>query len=75
VCNVIGLVFIKARRLDVKIDPPWGATENPRSAIAASKAVQDTKSRASDLESRAEMVDTVVFLTLNCCAGSVTTIC
>jgi hypothetical protein len=57
VCNVIGLVFIKARRLDVKIDPPWGATENPRSAIAALKAVQDTKSCASDLESRAEMVD------------------
>jgi hypothetical protein len=49
---VIGLLSTEAGELKVKIEPPLGVTENPRSAIAASKLVHATEPCASDRENK-----------------------
>lgn len=74
-CNVIGLVFIEAGGLKLKIEPPLGVMEKPRSAIAASKSVQDIEPRASDVENRVFKSAAVDALTWNCWTGSGVTSC
>lgn len=75
-CKVIGLVMlIEAGGLNSKIEPPLGVTEKPRSAMADSKPLQGIEPLASDFKNSLEKSAAVAALTLNCCAGSVTTIC